>query len=108
MLIVILTVKKLEFRVDKVIRETVINSVTSGKVFGLIKKIQYKCILYKASKYFPKPYQLSDGNIKFELDLPYYVTKIDLKAAAGVAVSNLVTKSDLPSLKGEVDRYRYR
>ena len=39
MLLVILTVKKLEFRVDKVIRETVINSMTSGKVFGLIKKI---------------------------------------------------------------------
>ena len=39
------------------------------------------------SRYFPKPWERSDGNVKVELGL-----------------SNYATKSDLASLKAEVDK----
>ena len=41
-------------------------------------------------------------NIKVELDLPHYATKVELKSAAVVTTSNLAAKSDLNSLKAEV------
>ena len=40
--------------------------------------------------------------MKFELDLSNYVTKSDLKNAAAVK-SNFAEKSDLASLKSEID-----
>ena len=40
------------------------------------------------SKYFPGPYRGFEGNIKVELDLYSYVTKVVLKNAIGVDTSN--------------------
>ena len=56
------------------------------------------------SQYFSKPYELSDRNVKVELDLPFYAAKADLKAATDVDTSNLAAASDLASLKAEVDK----
>ena len=56
------------------------NYMLNGKVMivhiiaGLIKKI-----LYKMSKYFPKPYELFGGDINVKVDLSNYAAKSDLK-----------------------------
>ena len=41
---------------------------------------------------------------KVELDLSYYVTKGDLKSAAGADTSDFVKKTDLANLKPDVDK----
>ena len=56
------------------------------------------------SQCFPKPYDTFGGNVKVELDLSNYPRKVDLKEATEVDTSNLAAKSNLPSLKGEVDK----
>ena len=42
--------------------------------------------------------------MKVELDLYNYAAKVDLKGATGVDTSNLAAKSDLASLKAELDK----
>ena len=54
------------------------------------------------SQYF-LPYRSSGGNIKVELDLSSYATKSDLKNVAHVDVSSFASKTNLISLKIEVD-----
>ena len=68
-------------------------------IAGLIKEI-----LYKMSHYFSKPYEPIGGDINAKIDLSNYATKADLKNAAGVDTSKLAAKSDLASLKAEVDK----
>ena len=46
--------------------------------------------------------------MKVELDLSNYVTKADLKGVTGVDTSNLAAKSDLASLKVEIDEIDIR
>ena len=55
------------------------------------------------SQSFP-PYRISRGDIKVELDLSNYATKIDLKNVTHVDVSNIALKSNLVSLKTDVDK----
>ena len=55
-------------------------------------------------KYFPKPYNYFGGNDKVKLDLSSYETKPDLEKVTGVDTSKLAAKSDLASLKAEVDK----
>ena len=55
------------------------------------------------SQYFP-PYRNSRRNIKVELDLSSYVTKTDLKDVTDVDVGSFVSKTNLTSLKTEVDK----
>ena len=54
-------------------------------------------------QYFP-PCRSSGGNIKVELGLFSYATKTDLKNVTQVDVSNFSLKSNLASLKTEVDK----
>ena len=68
-------------------------------IVGLIKKT-----LYNMSQYFPKPYRNFGGNIALKVDLSNYATKADLKNATGVDTSELAAKSDLASLKAEIDK----
>ena len=56
------------------------------------------------SQYFPKPYRNFGENVKVALDLSSYGTTSDLKIATGVDTSKLASKSDLFSLKDEVDK----
>ena len=58
----------------------------------------------KTGPYFPEPYERYSGNVKVELDLSKYGRKGDLKGPAEVVASNLAAKSDLVSLKAEVDK----
>ena len=55
------------------------------------------------SQYYP-PYRSSRNNIKVELDLSNYATKDDVKNITHVDVSSYGTKTNLASLKTEVDK----
>ena len=56
------------------------------------------------SHYFPKPYEPFEGYINFKVDLSDYATKTDLKNVKHVDVSSSALKSNLGSLKTEVDK----
>ena len=56
------------------------------------------------SQYFPKPYKPFGGDINVKGYLSNYATNVDLKNATGIATSKLAAKSDLVSLKAEVDK----
>ena len=56
------------------------------------------------SQYFPKPYEPFGGDINVKFDLSNYATKTDLKNVSNVDVSSFALKSNLPSLKTEVDK----
>ena len=58
---------------------------------------------FKMNQYFPKPYRTFGGNLKVKLDLSSYATKAELKGATAVDTSTLSAKSDLASLKTEID-----
>ena len=68
---------------------------------GLIKRC-YKINSIKMSQYFP-PYKSFGRNINVKLDLSNYATKTDSKEATGIDTSNFALKSNLTSLKTEVD-----
>ena len=55
------------------------------------------------SQYFPS-YRSPEGNIKVELDLSNYATKTDLKNVTHVHVISFASKTNLASLKTEVDK----
>ena len=55
------------------------------------------------SQCFP-PYRSSGRNIKVELDLSSYATKTDLKNVTHVNASSFSSKTNLVSLKTEVDK----
>ena len=54
--------------------------------------------------YFTKPYQAFGGDINAKVDLSNYATKTDLKNPTEIDTSKLAAKSDLVSLKAEVDQ----
>ena len=55
------------------------------------------------SSYYP-PYKISGSNIKVELDLTNYETKTDLKNITHTDVSSFASKTNLVTLKTEVDK----
>ena len=55
------------------------------------------------NEYFLKPKSL-EGRVKIDLDLSNYARKSDLKKATGVDTSSFAKKTDLASLKSEVDK----
>ena len=55
------------------------------------------------SQYFP-PYRSSGRNIKVELDLSRHAKKAGLKNVTHVDVSSFASKTNLASLKTEVDK----
>ena len=58
----------------------------------------------KMIQYFLKPYEPFGRDINVKVNLSNYATKADLENAAGIDTSKLAPKSDLASLKGEVDK----
>ena len=56
------------------------------------------------SQYFPKPLRSFGGNINVKADLSNYATKTDLKNVTHVDTSNFALKTNLASLKTEVDK----
>ena len=56
------------------------------------------------SQYFPKPYEPFGGDINVKVDLSNYATKTDIKNISHVDTSSFPLKSNLASLKTEVDK----
>ena len=56
------------------------------------------------SQYFPKPYEPVDGEVNVKVDLSNYATKTDIKNISHVDTLNFALKSNLASLKTEVDK----
>ena len=78
-------------------------------IAGLIKRcwikfcqMQFYCI--KMSQHFPIPYKPFGEDINIKVDLSNDATKYHLKNATGIDISKLAAKSDLVSLKAEVDK----
>ena len=55
-------------------------------------------------QYFPKTYEPFGGDINVKVDLTNYATKTDLKNVSHVDVSSFTLKSNLSSLRTEVDK----
>ena len=56
------------------------------------------------SQYFPKPYEPYGGDINVKVDLSNYATKSDIKNISHVDNSSFALKTNLASLKAEVDK----
>ena len=56
------------------------------------------------SQNFPKPYEPFRGDINVKVNLSNYATKAYLKNATGIGTSGFALKSNLASLKAEVDK----
>ena len=57
------------------------------------------------SKYFPKPFNSHFGDsIKVKIDLSNYATKTDIKNISHIYTSSFALKTNLSSLKTEVDK----
>ena len=68
--------------------------------------MQFHCI--KMSQYFPKPYEPFGRDISVQVDLSNYATKTDIKNIWHIDTSSFALKSNLASLKTEVDKIRYQ
>ena len=55
------------------------------------------------SQYIPKLYRSLGGNINVKVDLSNYATKADIKNILHVDTSSFAVKTNLASLKTEVD-----
>ena len=55
------------------------------------------------SQYFPKPYKIFGRDINVKVDLSNYATKTDLKNVSHVDGSSFALKSNLASLRTEVE-----
>ena len=56
------------------------------------------------SQYFPKPYEPFGGDINVKVDLSNYATKTNIKNVSHTDTSSFALKSNLASLKTEVDK----
>ena len=55
-------------------------------------------------QFFPKPHDTFGGDINVRVDLSNYPTKTDIKNISHVDASSVTLKSNLASLKTEVDK----
>ena len=55
-------------------------------------------------QYFPKPYEPFGGDLNVRVDLSNYATKTDIKNISHVDASSFALKSNLASLKTEVNK----
>ena len=64
--------------------------------------MQFRCI--KLSQYCPKPYEPFGGDINVKVDISNYVTNADIKNISHVEASSFALKTNLATLKIEVDK----
>ena len=64
--------------------------------------MQFKCI--KTSQYFPKPFKSFGRNINVKVDVSNYASKTDLKNVRHIDTSHFALKTNLASLKTEIDK----
>ena len=107
-----------EFRLEKVIKkkgdklydkwkgyDSQFNSwIETKDLIGQVWSYRLQLHCTKMSQYFPKPYEPFGGNIIVKVDLSNYATKTDIKNISHVDTSNFALKSNLASLKTEVDK----
>ena len=55
-------------------------------------------------QYFPKPYEPFGKNFNVKVDLSNYATKTDIKNISHVDTSSFTLKTNLASLKTEIDK----
>ena len=55
------------------------------------------------SQYFPKPFEPFGADINVKVDLSNYATKADIKNISHIDTSSFALKTNLASLKTEVD-----
>ena len=55
------------------------------------------------SQYFPKPYESFGGDINVKVDLSNYATKADIKNISHADTSSFALKTNLATIKTEVD-----
>ena len=60
--------------------------------------------MYKMSQYFSKLYETFGGDINVKVGFSNYATKSDIKNISLVDTSSFALKTNLPSLKTEVDK----
>ena len=65
-------------------------------------RLQFHCI--KTSQHFPKPHEPFGGDINVKVDLCNCATKTDIKNISHIDTSFFALKSNLASLKTEVDK----
>ena len=58
----------------------------------------------KMKQYFPKPYEPFGRDVNVEIDLFNYARKTDIKNISHIDTSSFALKSNLASLKTEVDK----
>ena len=58
----------------------------------------------KIRQYFPKPYEPFGGDINVKVDMSNYAKKADIKNTSHIDTSRFALKSNLGSLKTEVDK----
>ena len=56
------------------------------------------------SQHFPKPYEQLGRDINVKIDLSNYATKADIRSITHVDTSSFALKTNLASLKTEVDK----
>ena len=56
------------------------------------------------SQYFPKPYEIFGGDISVKEDLSNYARKAGIKNISHIDTSSFALKTNLASLKTEVDK----
>ena len=56
------------------------------------------------SQYFPKPFEPFGGILTLKVDISNYATKTDIKNIAHIDTSSFALKTNLASLKTEVDK----
>ena len=56
------------------------------------------------SQYFPEPFEPFDRDLNVKVDLSNYATKTDIKSISHMNTSRFALKSNLSSLKTEVDK----
>ena len=98
-----------EFRIEKVIKEKSDKLYVKWKGYdnSFNSWIDKKRLSINES-IFSKPYEPFGGDINVKVDLSNYATKIDLKNVSHVAISSFALKSNLASLKTEVDKLDIR
>ena len=72
-------------------------AVITHSIAGLIWKT------LRMNQQFPEPHEHSGGNVRFELDLSNYATKVDLKGATDIDTSTLISNQILFTYKTRVD-----
>ena len=99
-----------EFRVEKIIKRKRDKLYVKWKGYDnsfnnwIDKKDSAWFYRIKISQYFPKPYKPFGRDINVKVDWSNYATKTDLKNISHVDTSSFALKTNLGSLKTEVDK----